>query len=190
MGGDKAAWRCGAHVIELRVRTLIMGVVNVTPDSFSDGGTYGSPDDAVRHAVEMAGDGADLLDIGGESTRPGSDPVPADEEAARVLPTVERLARELPDVPISVDTRKPEVARAALEAGASIVNDISAGAAPGMFDVVRASGAGSLRCRSLRLHRLRWACRPGMPKHYGPSPSHPSWSCRFAISAATPTRII
>jgi dihydropteroate synthase len=142
MAADKAAWRCGAHVVELRVRTVVMGIVNVTPDSFSDGGQYSSTDDAVRHAIEMAGDGADLLDVGGESTRPGSDPVSVDEEQARVVPVIEGLARELPDVPISVDTRKPEVARAALEAGASIVNDISAGREPEMFDVVRASGAG------------------------------------------------
>jgi len=142
MAGDKAAWRCGAHVVELRVRTLVMGIVNVTPDSFSDGGRYGGTDDAVRHAVEMAGDGADLLDVGGESTRPGSEPVPVDEESTRVVPVIERLAHELPDVPISVDTRKPDVARAALEAGASIVNDISAGREPTMFDVVRIAGAG------------------------------------------------
>jgi dihydropteroate synthase len=142
MAGDKAAWRCRAHVVELRVRTLVMGVVNVTPDSFSDGGRYRGADDAVRHAIAMAGDGADLLDVGGESTRPGSEPVSADEEQARVVPVVERLARELPDVPISVDTRKPDVARAALEAGASIVNDISAGREPGMFDAVRTSSAG------------------------------------------------
>jgi dihydropteroate synthase len=142
MAGDKAAWRCGAHVVELRVRTLVMGIVNVTPDSFSDGGRYGSSDDAVRHAIEMAGDGADLLDVGGESTRPRSEPVSSDEERARVVPVIERLARELPDVAISVDTRKPDVASAALEAGASIVNDISAGRGPGMFDVVRTSGAG------------------------------------------------
>jgi len=142
MAGHEAAWRCGAHVVELRVRTLVMGIVNVTPDSFSDGGRYSGTDDAVEHAIEMAGDGADLLDVGGESTRPGSDPVPADEEATRVVPVIERLARKLPNVPISVDTRKPEVALAALEAGASIVNDISAGREAGMFDAVRTSGAG------------------------------------------------
>ena len=142
MAAEKAAWRCRDHVIELRVRTLVMGVVNVTPDSFSDGGRYPGVEDAVRHAVEMAGDGADLLDVGGESTRPGSDPVAADEERARVLPVIERIANELPDIPISVDTRKPEVARSALDAGASIVNDISAGREPEMFDVVRTTGAG------------------------------------------------
>jgi dihydropteroate synthase len=142
MTGDKAVWRCGAHVVDLRERTLVMGIVNVTPDSFSDGGQYASTDDAVKHAVEMASDGADLLDVGGESTRPGSEPVSADEEQARVVPVVERLARELPSVPISVDTRKSDVAHAAIAAGASIVNDISAGGDPDMFHAVREGGVG------------------------------------------------
>jgi dihydropteroate synthase len=144
MTGDKAVWRCGAHVVDLRVRTLVMGIVNVTPDSFSDGGRYSGVDDAVLHAVEMAADGADLLDVGGESTRPGSEPVSADEERARVLPVIERIAHELPSVPISVDTRKADVAREALAAGASIVNDISAGQEPGVFDAVREAGAGMI----------------------------------------------
>lgn len=142
MTADVVVWRCGAHVVELRARTLVMGIVNVTPDSFSDGGRYASADDAVKDASQMVSDGADLLDVGGESTRPGSDPVTADEELARVLPVIERLARELPNVPISIDTRKPDVARAAIGAGASIVNDISAGRSPDMFDVVREAGAG------------------------------------------------
>jgi dihydropteroate synthase len=137
-------WRCGPHVIPLRQRTLVMGIVNVTPDSFSDGGAYGGPDDAVKHALQMVGDGADLLDVGGESTRPGSDAVPADEERSRVLPVIEGIVKERPDLPVSIDTRKPDVARAALEAGATIVNDISAGADPAMFDVVRDSGAGMI----------------------------------------------
>jgi dihydropteroate synthase len=114
-----------------------MGVLNVTPDSFSEGGRFFDPDDAVKHAVQMVADGADIIDVGGESTRPGSDPVPADEELNRVLPVIERLADETPDIPISIDTRKASVAAAALEAGATIVNDVSAGADPDMFDVVR-----------------------------------------------------
>jgi dihydropteroate synthase len=126
----------------LRQRTLVMGIVNVTPDSFSDGGSYGGADDAVKHALQMVRDGADLLDVGGESTRPGSDAVPPDEERRRVLPVIEGIVGERPDAPISIDTRKSDVARAALEAGATIVNDISAGADPGMFDVVREAGAG------------------------------------------------
>jgi dihydropteroate synthase len=137
-------WRCGPHVVPLRQRTLVMGIVNVTPDSFSDGASYGDPDDALKHALEMLGDGADLLDVGGESTRPGSDPVPGDEERNRVVPVIERIVGERPDIPVSVDSRKPDVARAALDAGAAIVNDISAGADRAMFDVVRDAGAGMI----------------------------------------------
>jgi dihydropteroate synthase len=118
-----------------------MGILNVTPDSFSDGGRYDTVEDAVRRAVAMAGDGADLVDVGGESTRPGSDPVSVDEELRRVLPVIERLSGELPSVPISIDTRRAEVAEAALEAGAAIVNDVSAAADLRMFDVVRARDA-------------------------------------------------
>jgi dihydropteroate synthase len=119
-----------------------MGILNVTPDSFSDGGRFLDHEAAVRHALAMASDGADLIDVGGESTRPGSDPVTASDEIDRVAPVVKRLAAELPAVPISIDTRKAEVAEAALDAGATIVNDVSAGADPGMFEVARAAGAG------------------------------------------------
>jgi len=139
---DEAVWRCGAHEIGLGVRTLVMGIVNVTPDSFSDGGRYSDGDDAVKHAIQMVSDGANLVDVGGESTRPGSDPVSAEEELARVVPVIEGIVRELPHVPVSIDTRKPEVARVALDAGASIVNDISAGRASAMFVTVRDCGAG------------------------------------------------
>ena len=110
-------------------RTLILGVLNVTPDSFSDGGQFLSVDDAVAQARQMAADGAHVVDIGGESTRPATfgdhAPLPASEEITRILPVITRLAAELPHIPISVDTYKAEVARAALDAGASIVNDIS-----------------------------------------------------------------
>jgi dihydropteroate synthase len=141
MAGE-TLWRCGRHSVELHRRTLVMGIVNVTPDSFSDGGAYGSVDDAVKHAIQMVSDGADLLDVGGESTRPGSDEVPAAEEIARVVPVIQRIAHELPDTPASIDTRKADVARAGLEAGATIVNDISAGADPDMFELIRETGAG------------------------------------------------
>ena len=135
-------WRCGSHDLVLDVRTLVMGIVNVTPDSFSDGGMFGDdPDAAISHGAGLAAQGADILDVGGESTRPGADPVPEDIELDRVVPVVRGLVRAV-DIPISVDTRKSAVARAALEAGASIVNDISAAAAPGMLDVVRETGAG------------------------------------------------
>lgn len=114
----------------------------MTPDSFSDGGSYPSVDDAVKHGIQMVSDGADLLDVGGESSRPGSDPVPADDELARVVPVIRRLTHELPDTPVSVDTRKAEVARSALEVGAAIVNDITAGGDPEMFQAVRQAQAG------------------------------------------------
>jgi dihydropteroate synthase len=103
----------------------VMGIVNVTPDSFSDGGRFLAPDDAIAHGLRLVAEGADLLDVGGESTRPGSDPVPADVELARVLPVVEALAARA-GVPISIDTTKASVARAALAAGAAMVNDVSA----------------------------------------------------------------
>jgi dihydropteroate synthase len=115
---------CRGKVLDLGSRTHIMGVLNVTPDSFSDGGRYAAPDRALARAREMAAAGADIIDIGGESTRPGADPVPEDEELRRTIPLIERLAAELV-VPLSIDTYKSSVARKALEAGASIVNDIS-----------------------------------------------------------------
>jgi dihydropteroate synthase len=102
-----------------------MGILNVTPDSFSDGGRFFAPEAAVRRGMEMAEEGADFIDIGGESTRPGSDPLPFEEEVRRIVPVIERLAKAI-DVPLSVDTYKSSVARAALDAGAVIVNDISA----------------------------------------------------------------
>jgi dihydropteroate synthase len=119
-----------------------MGILNVTPDSFSDGGRFLDSETAVQHGLDMARDGADILDVGGESTRPGSDEVPEREERERVVQVIERLAKELPDTPISVDTRKASVAAAALEAGATIVNDVTAGANPQMFAAVRDAGAG------------------------------------------------
>ena len=106
---------------------LIMGVVNVTPDSFSDGGKYLEPEAAVEHALELVAQGAEILDIGGESTRPGAVPVREEEELRRVIPVLKKLAGQI-KVPISIDTTKPNVARAALEAGASIVNDIGVAA--------------------------------------------------------------
>jgi dihydropteroate synthase len=119
-----------------------MGVLNVTPDSFSDGGRHFDSDAAVAAGIRMASDGADLIDVGGESTRPGSRTVPVPEEISRVAPVIRALAAQI-EVPLSIDTRKAGVAEAALEAGASIVNDVSAGAFdPGILSVVRDSGAG------------------------------------------------
>lgn len=109
----------------LQERTLLMGILNVTPDSFSDGGQFIDKDTAVAHALQMVDEGADIIDVGGESTRPGAPPVPEDEELRRVVPVVETLTEEL-HIPVSVDTYKSNVARRCLEAGAAIVNDISA----------------------------------------------------------------
>ena len=120
----KAELACGPHKLILGERTLIMGILNVTPDSFSDGGLHNTLEKAVARAFEMVEEGADIIDVGGESTRPGSVKVPAEEELKRVIPVVEALARAGLPVPISVDTYKAEVARRALEAGAHIINDI------------------------------------------------------------------
>ncbi len=135
-------WHAGGRVLDCSERALVMGVLNVTPDSFSDGGRFLDADAAVAHGLRMVRDGADIVDVGGESTRPGSDPVPAEVESARVVPVIERLAAEHPGLAISADTRKPEVAEAALAAGACIVNDVSAGRDDRMYEVVRDAGAG------------------------------------------------
>jgi dihydropteroate synthase len=119
-----------------------MGIINVTPDSFSDGGRHFDPEVAVAAGLRMVADGADVLDVGGESTRPGSESVPFAREIDRVVPVIKRLAAEV-DVPISIDTRKAEVAEAALASGATIVNDVSAGEFdPRIVDVSRDAGAG------------------------------------------------
>jgi len=123
-------------------RVLIMGILNVTPDSFSNGGRFLSPDAAVERALAMEKEGADIIDVGGESSRPGAEPVPVEEELRRVLPVLERLRGKL-RIPISIDTTKAEVAEAALRAGASIVNDISAlRFDPAMAPLVAKFGAG------------------------------------------------
>lgn len=113
---------CAGRVLVLD-RPRVMGIVNVTPDSFSDGGLHADTDAAVAHALRLVEEGADILDVGGESTRPGADEVPLAEELRRVVPVIERLARET-QVPISIDTSKPEVMRAAVAAGAGMINDV------------------------------------------------------------------
>jgi dihydropteroate synthase len=119
-------WKVGARVLELGRRTLIMGIVNVTPDSFSDGGLYIDAEKAVAHAQQLLDDGASIIDVGGESTRPGvADALSEEEERKRVLPVIRDLKRRWPDAIVSVDTYKASVARAAVEAGADIVNDVS-----------------------------------------------------------------
>jgi dihydropteroate synthase len=128
--------RCGRFTLDLS-RPLVMGVVNVTPDSFSDGGRYLSAQAAIDHARRLVEEGADLLDIGGESSRPGAEPVPVEEELRRVMPVLE--AAVALGVPVSVDTMKPQVMRAAIGAGAAMVNDILALRAPGALEAVAGS---------------------------------------------------
>ncbi len=130
--------RCGEHSLALD-RPRVMGVLNVTPDSFSDGGRFLEADSARAHARRMVEEGADLIDIGGESSRPGAEPVSADEEIARVVPVIEALAGEV-DAPLSVDTCKPQVMRAAVAAGAGMINDIQALQAPGALAEAAALG--------------------------------------------------
>ena len=129
--------------------TLLMGIVNVTPDSFSDGGNHLDRDAAVAHGLHLIEEGADLLDVGGESTRPGASPVTEEEETKRVIPVIQELARRT-NRPLSIDTQKPTVARAALEVGAAIVNDIAANREdPAMWRLVAATGAGYI-CMHMR----------------------------------------
>ena len=141
MEQSTCVWRAGPQALDCRARTLVMGILNVTPDSFSDGGRFFDPETAVGRGIEMVSDGADIIDVGGESTRPGSDPVSADAELERVVPVIKRLAAEV-QVPISVDTRRHLVAEAAVDAGAAIVNDVTAGSDPEMFPLVRDRGVG------------------------------------------------
>jgi dihydropteroate synthase len=141
-------YRIGGREFDFSERTYLMGVLNVTPDSFSDGGKYLAPDLALEHARSMIEEGADIIDVGGESTRPrgaaygeGSEPVSGDDETRRVIPVIERLVRET-NVPLSIDTYKSDVARRALDVGAVIVNDISGfHFDPAMAPVVAAAGA-------------------------------------------------
>lgn len=125
---------CGKYQLQLS-RPQVMGIVNVTPDSFSDGGKYTSTQAAVSHALTLIAEGADILDVGGESTRPGAAPVPLDEELSRVIPVIEAL-KGVSTVPLSIDTYKPEVMRQAIAAGADMVNDVRALQEPGALDVV------------------------------------------------------
>jgi dihydropteroate synthase len=134
-------WRCRDRVLDFAGGPLVMGVVNVTPDSFSDGGRYAEPSAAVDRALALEAEGAAILDLGGESTRPGSAPVPAEEQWRRLEPVFERLGRES-RAALSVDTSIAEVAAHAIEAGAHIVNDVTALSDPAMSGVVAMSGAG------------------------------------------------
>ena len=135
-------WRAGDRAWEFPRSPLIMGIVNVTPDSFSDGGQHANPEAAVAHALSLAAEGADILDIGGESTRPGAPAVSESEELARVIPVIEQLAEQT-EAALSIDTQKPAVAEAAISAGAVIINDIAANRTePQMWKIVAATRAG------------------------------------------------
>ena len=143
-GARLRRWQCRDRTVVLDRRTgpLIMGIVNVTPDSFSDGGRFLAHDRAVAHGLRLVEEGADMLDVGGESTRPGAAAVDAEVESARVVPVIEELARTT-DVLLSVDTSKAAVARRAIEVGARVINDVTALTGdPGMGDLARETGAG------------------------------------------------
>jgi dihydropteroate synthase len=142
-------WSLGTRTLELGKRTLIMGIVNVTPDSFSDGGLYLDPAQAVTHAIQLLEEGADIIDVGGESTRPGSIvAVNAEEELRRVLPVITELKKLRPDAVISVDTYKAGVARAAVAAGAEIVNDVSGF----RWDPQMARTIAEMKCGAVLMH--------------------------------------
>lgn len=134
-------WKCRDKKIEYGRRVLIMGIVNVTPDSFSDGGLYNTAEKALSHALSLIGDGADIIDLGAQSTRPGYTEIPPEEEWKR-LQSVLKLLREKTDKPISVDTYFPAVAKKAIAAGADIINDVGGAVSPEMAEIIKKSGAG------------------------------------------------
>ena len=137
------AWKLRSRSLALGRRTLIMGVLNTTPDSFSDGGKWAEAEAAIAHGLEMLDEGADLLDLGGESTQPNSTPIPVEEEQARVMPVLRGILRARPDAVLSIDTFHAETAQMALDAGAEIVNDVSGFLwDPGMAAVCAAAGCG------------------------------------------------
>jgi len=166
-------WQLRSRSLELGARTVIMGVLNVTPDSFSDGGKYFDPGTALEHGLEMLDDGADILDIGGESTRPGAravsgEPaVAAEEELRRVMPVIEELLRRRPQTIVSIDTYKAQVARTAVEAGAEIANDVS-----GLqWDAAMAPALAGLKCGVVLMHTrgrpAEWRTLPPLPDPVG-----------------------
>ncbi len=141
-------WDLGTRKLALGQRTLLMGIVNVTPDSFSDGGLHLDSATAVQHALRLLDDGADMVDIGGESTRPGAAPVSAEEELGRILPVIEAVKRSRPDAVVSVDTYKASIAQAAVDAGAEIVNDVSGGT----WDAAMLPTLAKLKCGFVLMH--------------------------------------
>jgi len=154
-------WSIGTRTLELGKRTLIMGIINVTPDSFSDGGLYLDPEKATAHAIQLLDEGADIVDVGGESTRPGAKlAVSAEEELQRVLPVITALKKQRPDAAISIDTYKATVARAAAASGAEIVNDVS-----GLrWDAQMAGTIAEIKCGAVLMHTR------GRPEEWGTLP--------------------
>jgi dihydropteroate synthase len=160
----RSTWQLRTRSLALGERTLIMGVLNVTPDSFSDGGQFLEPDAAVQHALSMLDQGADLIDIGGESTRPGSTPLTSQQEQDRVLPVVEALLRERPQSVLSIDTYQAATARAAVSAGCAIVNDVSGF----QWDPEMARACAQLQCGVVLMHTRgrpgEWRTQPRLPQ--------------------------
>jgi len=187
MADAAKVWRHRTGEIRLD-RTRVMGILNITPDSFSDGGRYFNPDGALRHGLEMVEHGADLLDVGGESTRPGSDPVSADEEWRRIGPVIRDLAAKV-DVPLSVDTMKPEVAAKAIHAGASIVNDVSGMREPSMVRVVASSRVGAVVMHMLGNPKTMQA-HPQYDDVVGEVRSFLSERIRFLEAAGVPSEAV
>jgi dihydropteroate synthase len=160
-------WTVGPDRVVSLEPFVLMGVVNMTPDSFSDGGRFASVDEALAHALQLVDEGAGILDVGGESTRPGAAPVAADEQIRRVVPLIARI-RSRSNVAISVDTTNAAVAHAALEAGADIVNDVSAGADDsGMFPLVARRGVGVIL-----MHRLAAPSEDSYSDRYSKEPAY------------------
>jgi len=154
-------WNVGSRTVELGRRTLVMGILNVTPDSFSDGGLYLDTGQAITHGLQMLDEGADILDVGGESTRPGAkSPVSAEDELARVMPVIQKLRQARGDALLSVDTYKAEVARAAFAVGAEIVNDVSGF----RWDRNMAKTVAELKCGAVLMHMRgkpeEWRAQP------------------------------
>jgi dihydropteroate synthase len=141
-------WRLRTRTLELGPRTLIMGILNVTPDSFSDGGRFFAHADALDHGLRMLDEGADILDLGGESTQPNSQPISPEEEQARVLPVLRALLAARPEAIVSIDTYHPETARLAVEAGAEIVNDVSGH----LWDAAMSATSAALGCGNVLMH--------------------------------------
>ena len=162
-------WQVADRALDLSRHSIIMGVLNVTPDSFSDGGEFFSAEKAVEHGARMAAEGAQIIDVGGESTRPGAQPVSAEEELARVLPVIAKLREKIAAF-ISIDTTKALVARRALEAGASIINDVT-GAARSADDETRGRKEG----------RHDHHAHAGSPPTMQADPTMPTWSRKWLI---------